>query len=217
MTDSAVFAYPYGRPGGMIEDGILGGTSPTGDPDSYFPEVWELLRERFSVRSFLDVGCGVGHAMAFMASRPGVDDVLGLEGSEKVLVHHVLPGRALRHDLTARYVRAEGGVFDMVWCCELAEHLDECYAPELVATLSRNAGKVLAFCAATPGWGGHHHVNCRPPEYWIERLTGGGLLYYQEGLTLECRSLCTANAYRSDRNYFGRSGLVFTTAAIDGK
>jgi hypothetical protein len=53
---------------------------------------------------------------------------------------------------------------------------------------------------ALPGQPGHHHVNCQPSRYWVQRLKGIGFdLDYR--LTRYARTLGHA--------YFLRSGLVF--------
>jgi hypothetical protein len=53
----------------------------------------------------------------------------------------------------------------------------------------------------TPGQGGHHHVNCQPPEYWIGVLAGAGFRHDPE-LTRQAKAL-------TPTGYFDWSGLVF--------
>jgi hypothetical protein len=98
---------------------------------------------------------------------------------------------------------------DLVWCCELAEHVAPEFEDNVVRTVTETCGKALAFCAAPPGAGGYHHVNCQPSEHWIRKLEAAGLCYRPD-LTEHARSLCTEANGRSAHNYFRRSGLIFT-------
>jgi hypothetical protein len=200
----------------LLEYGHLGGTTRGGDPDSWFPELWDWACRTFHVRSVLDIGCGAGHAMQWFYRRSDFIDVGGVD-CEQVLSHHVLrpnEGRGVAlwaHDLTTGAIdlTATEGRHDLVWCCDVAEHVEEKFVDNVVKTLAVNTGKVLAFCAAPKGAGGYHHVNCQDPPYWVDRLTAAGLAHRPE-LTAHARSLCTEANGRSAHNYFRRSGLIFT-------
>jgi len=61
------------------------------------------------------------------------------------------------------------GKYDLAMCIEVAEHLPESRANELVKTLTSVAPTVL-FSAAVPGQGGHGHINCQPKSYWVEKF-----------------------------------------------
>ncbi len=54
---------------------------------------------------------------------------------------------------------------------------------------------------AQPGQPGHHHVNCQPEEYWVERLREVGFAS-DERLTEESR-VCAENGHYHNR------GLLF--------
>jgi hypothetical protein len=58
-----------------------------------------------------------------------------------------------------------GRKFDVTLCLEVAEHLDEQFAPTLIDNLTRHSDRVV-FSAACPDQPGQHHVNCRWPSYW---------------------------------------------------
>lgn len=203
--------------GGLaLQFGHLGGTATGGDPDSWCPEVWDWLVEDFGARSALDVGCGVGFAQEYFYERGlfsfGVD-------CAQVLEHH----RLTKRDGAPLFVRSHDFTtgpcllaypFDLAWCCEVAEHVSPEFEDHIVQTVARNARKVIAFSSAPKGAGGFHHVNCRPPEHWVERFLAAGWAYDQER-TLRARLLSDWSNGRGPHNYFRRSGLVFTPCKSD--
>lgn len=71
--------------------------------------------------------------------------------------------------------------YDLALSFELAEHLPERYADNLVDTLA-NAGDTIVMTAATPGQGGTHHVNEQPREYWYEKFQSRGFEYDSEAV-----------------------------------
>lgn len=59
--------------------------------------------------------------------------------------------------------------FDLCMCIEVAEHLPEDRAEDLVKRLIHTSNTIL-FSAAVPGQGGYGHINCQPKEYWIDKF-----------------------------------------------
>lgn len=94
----------------------LGGYVVGGDEATWFPELWAWLVESMDVSSVLDVGCGDGQAVHEFA-RLGctVQGIDGVPQDDPLIVEHdftqgpYLPDR----------------VFDMIWCCEFVEHIEE--------------------------------------------------------------------------------------------
>lgn len=206
MSSIPCWDNPCLREGGeRLDFGHLGGTSTVGDTDSWFPELWTWLVGDFSALSVLDVGCGVGYAQRFFIDA-GLE-AIGLD-CEQMRPYHLLPEHLRSHDLTTGPWVGES-LFDLVWCCDVAEHIEEQFVQNVIDTLVKNCGKVLAFCAAPCGSGGYHHVNVNDGPYWINKLEAAGLKWRQD-LTEKGRSLCPASYGRSPYNYFRRSGLVFT-------
>lgn len=195
---------PSSSDGKRLDFGRLGGTATSGDKDSWFPELWSWLINKFEIKSMFDVGCGVGFCMEFFHKNKilchGID-------CKEVLEYHRMREYTSNHDLidSPFYYMA-----DLVWCCEVAEHIAPEFVDNIVQTLIKSTNKVLALCAAPQGAGGYNHVNCQNPEYWIELLTQSNVLEYKEDLTKEARSLCSESYNRSPNNYFRRSGLIFT-------
>jgi trans-aconitate methyltransferase len=198
---------PCTNGGDRLDFGHLGGTVTGGDRDSWYPELWDWLRQSFDVKSMLDVGCGAGYSQRFF-HESGVATI-GLDCKE-VLAYHVMkdPCSVITHDLTQWAWVCEHRL-DLVWCCEVVEHIEEKFVQHVVNTLAKNTGKVLAMTAAPRGAGGYHHVNCQDSPYWISLLEAAGLKFRQE-LTDHARGLCTEAYGRGPNNYFRRSGMVFT-------
>ena len=125
------------------------------------PVVLSLL----SVKSVVDVGCGVGSWAAEFAAN-GVLDICGVDGDYVDRSQlRIRPDQFLARDLT-KSLRLDR-TFDLAACLEVAEHLPKATAKRLVADLTSLAPCVL-FSAAIPGQGGAHHVNEQYLPYWID-------------------------------------------------
>lgn len=147
---------------------------------------------------YLDVGCGPGHLCVLMARMGafalGVD--IGLTGDERRSALAFEPDAVRqrchleRADLTAAGLDWGRGVYDLVACLEVAEHLPPAAGPGLCTALAAAVAPEghLLFSAATPGQGGAGHLNERPHEYWQELLEGAGL-QLRRRLTLRLRQV----------------------------
>jgi SAM-dependent methyltransferase len=131
------------------------------------PIVLSLL----SVKSVIDVGCGLGAwAAEFLAN--GVPDVWGIDGDYVDRSQlRIPPSRFLPRDLTKtlQFDRT----FDLAVCLEVAEHLPGPRAQGLVVDLTSLAPCVL-FSAAVPGQRGTNHINEQYLPYWIDLFQGQG-------------------------------------------
>lgn len=173
----------------------LGGNGRHGDIGTFCPRLWRFLAERFAARSVLDVGCGEGHAVAFFRGLGLIAH--GIDGLP-INIHRAVTPIAL-HDLTAGPYMYP---VDLVWSCEVAEHIDEDKVDYYLETLTN--GKIIAMTHGLPGQPGHHHVNNQPAEYWIEKMRGRGYdldPYNEVYITISKRD--------EIQSYFSRSGLVF--------
>lgn len=183
-------------------DGELGGCAvgEIGDPFSYVPEVWRWLIDELGVTSVLDVGCGMGYAAKWFVERGCL--ALGIEGSREVAARCVCP--VALHDFTAG-VPAPFlvGEWDLAWCSEFLEHIDEEYLPDVFYVLRKC--RHVAVTAATPGQPGHHHVNCQPTAYWVEKFAEHGF-GHMPGLSGHLRWVA---AKHYPGSYFSRVGMLF--------
>jgi SAM-dependent methyltransferase len=174
----------------------LGGFTPGGDPASWYPALWDALVVDLGVRSVIDVGCGEGQAAEFFYEAGcEVEGVDGCEATDYdwLVVHDYTTGPYLPKRR-----------FDLCWACEFVEHVKEIFVLNFVTTFL--AADLLLMSHATPGQGGHHHVNCQPSRYWIDLL---GLHGFQHDpwLSIAARELAAENP--APHNYFARTGLAF--------
>ena len=169
-----------------------------GDLHTWCPQLWRLLTERFGVRSVLDVGCGEGHAVLHF-HRLGLH-AHGIDGLLANVRRAVTP--IALHDLLAGpYVMP----VDLVWSCEVAEHIRRDKVGHYVDTLAH--GRIIAMIHAVPRQGGHHHVACQPDDDWIRLITERGYVLAPENATL--REVAGKDLVC---NHFSASGLVFLRA-----
>lgn len=102
----------------------------------------------------IDVGCGPG--IYVKALRELGHDVIGIDPDKRCAE-------------TVKSMFDEDGKYDLAICLEVAEHIDEELADNVVKKLTELAPKII-FSAAVPGQGGHGHINCQPKEYWEHKF-----------------------------------------------
>lgn len=102
----------------------------------------------------IDVGCGPG--IYVQALRDAGFNVVGIDPDK-------------RCPEIVRSMFDEHGKYDLALCLEVAEHIDESLADDVVKKLVELA-PVIIFSAALPGQGGHGHINCQPKEYWERKF-----------------------------------------------
>jgi hypothetical protein len=197
-----VIEYRHGQAIGGKGFEHLGGYVPGGDPNTYYPALWEWLVDDYGVRSVLDVGCGDGQALDWFAGQGCT--VYGIDGIEQPE-----DDRIEQHDFTKGPWKVRGnriaGAYDLVWCCEFVEHVEEQYVPNFLEAFL--ASPLVLLTHALPGQGGHHHVNCQADGYWIWQAGKIGYACDLE-LTHRCRALAAQEDIPEHANYFARSGLV---------
>lgn len=179
-------------------DDHLGGCNIYGDPACECPKMWQYLKVQYDVKSVVDVGCGFGFHTYYFKNILDCD-VLGVEGSSKVVEISLLPNDIICHDYTTGpFVPKK--CYDLCWCIEFVEHVDSSYIRNFMATFKKC--RVLAMTHGLPGQAGYHHVNCQSPEYWIELLSDHGFRL-NTSVTDRCRELAKIDcedyiAWRSD-------------------
>jgi SAM-dependent methyltransferase len=129
-----------------------------------------FVTDLIAPKSVLDVGCGSGAwSRAFLDNDvPSLRAIDGDYARSSLLIDeaHFTPVNLANFD-------GNLGMFDLVACIEVAEHLDADRAAGFVQLLCNHSPAVL-FPAAPPGQGGTHHVNEQPLSYWAEHFAKRG-------------------------------------------
>ena len=184
-----------------------------GDPKSWTPHLWEYFIDSLKVEGrILDVGSGLGYTAWWWEKTSEIStntniewggvEVTAIEGLPFNVKNAVIPTKLI--DLSKEsYIPSEK--FDLIWSCEVAEHINESVVDYYLDTISNT--RLLAMTAAPPGDGGHHHVNCQLPDYWIDKLREKGMRFSFE-LTTHARQRATCLA-PGMTSHFSRNGLIF--------
>lgn len=127
----------------------------------------------FKGASIIDCGCGIGSwGFECEYDYDGIDCNVP---EDKLVIEKY---RFKNHDLRFPIKWGQTDVeyeYSLVLCLEVAEHLEEKYADQLIDTLCSLGNKVL-FGAAIPGQGGDNHYNEQWQMYWAEKFIARGFV-----------------------------------------
>lgn len=163
----------------------------------------DILADAFGALTALDVGCGCGYVIERLDQRGMY--VHGIDGSPNALaaVPASVRKRVSLFDIESRdFVSPKYG---LVICTEVAEHLPAIHASRLVRLLCECAFGPIFFTAATPGQGGHDHINEQPPEYWTSK-------FFERGKTLcerESADMRETLGSITGMPWFAKTSMVF--------
>lgn len=174
---------------------------PHGDPYTWTPLLWDWIIEYLHPKSILDLGCGEGHATKYFLERGVLAH--GVDGSIEAFNHAVISQQQFfLFDLTSTISDNDYkffSTFDLIWCCEFVEHLEEKYIENLLNVIC--CGNHIAMTHAFPGQNGYHHVNCQLPEYWVNKIISRNF-FLDWPMSIGSRIL-------APNTHWGRSGLIF--------
>lgn len=164
----------------------------------------DALCNFFGITSLVDIGCGNGEATRIYADM-GID-VTGVDGDWTRLPND---SRFILHDFTKGVLNI--GPFDLAYSIEFLEHLHEEYLPNVMPLFAQCNYAVVT--AALPGQKGHHHVNCRKPEYWHDVFRQWNL-YYDDKVTQALKKQSTMQKASGPHTgkciqFFKRTGMFF--------
>lgn len=175
----------------------LGGNVIGGDPNTFYPKLWDFFIERYRPKNILDVGCGEGYSLNFFKERGletyGID---GLESNVQKCIEMGHKGTVVDFTVSSFYSEKP---FDFGWCCEVVEHIEEKYVQNIIDSFK--CCKYIAMTHAVPGQGGYHHVNCQPSPYWISLMENNGFSFLKDDTIVSKLYDC--------RPYYHKSGLIF--------
>ncbi len=134
-------------------------------PKQIVPIIIDLVKPK----SVVDIGCGLG-TFLYVFKENGISDVKGIDGewvNLKLLEKYISIDEFSKENLSD-FVDVKRK-FDLAICLEVAEHIEECNADNLLKTLT-NASDLILFSAAIPLQSGQFHVNEKWPTYWKDKF-----------------------------------------------
>ena len=166
--------------GGKGDAKHLGGFTDI-DMHGISPAVWKHAVEKWTVQSFLDVGCGRGISTSWFYTH-GLRTQC-VEGSHDAIEQSMFPDKSLlvEHDFSRGPWWPEK-TFDAVWSVEFLEHVNLQFHYNYISTFRKAA---ILFVTSSR-WGGWHHVEVHNDEWWIRKYEAYGFVY-DEKLTNEIR------------------------------
>lgn len=153
--------------------GHLGGCSS--HRGTFVPVVWDKMIEFYNIKSVIDVGCGYGHSLKYFLEK-GLDGI-GIEGWDWAINESLVKDHVVKHDYTlGEYIPDKD--FDLGWCCEFVEHVEEKYIGNFIVTLKKC--QCVAMTHAFRRQRGYHHVNKQNPPYWLSVFEKEGFTYLEQ-------------------------------------
>ena len=134
-----------------------------------------FLLSQFKISSIIDIGCGIGTWLA-VAKEKGINDIVGIDGAyvDKKLLH-IGTDCFKEQDLSQPFNLERK--FDMAFCLEVGEHIEQSNASTLIDSLTSHADLIL-ISAAIPGQEGDGHINEQWVDYWVEKFANHDFLFY---------------------------------------
>jgi len=132
-------------------------------------EIVSILNKALHPKTVVDIGCGTGTFLN-QFKKMGVQKVLGIDGpwAKNDLLYQNLE----EHEFIEMNLEGPiklGTRFDLALCLEVAEHLHEQYADNLITALIQ-LSDIIIFSAAIPFQGGQNHINEQWPDYWKKKF-----------------------------------------------
>ncbi len=134
-----------------------------------------FLIKTFNITSMLDIGCSVG-GMVRLAEELGIEST-GIEGDwtlgnywDDIAVHV--------HDFTEGPCGGLADQYDLAWCIEFLEHVEEQYMSNYMEAFQRC--NYVVCTAAPPSAVNAHHFNLQDHLYWQKKFADAGFNYDDE-------------------------------------
>lgn len=158
------------------------------------------------IESMLDVGCGPG-GMVELAEWYGLDSH-GIDGDYTLKRYN--ENNFTIHDFSKGNSPIDKN-YDLAWSCEFVEHVDEKYIKNYMPDFQRAKYVVMTFSEK----GGHHHVNVKPAEYWIDVFSDYGFEFdmYETGIIRDVSTMNTTGKF-TKKQFVKTNGLFFRSKQI---
>jgi len=180
----------------------LGGGTPRCWRDS---GALAFMQKSHQIKSMIDVGCGLGaqvmRAKSLGIEAIGIDGDHTIDYRETLIEYkdrygdydpitgkggyHPADQSELMKDIKDTFILHDFTMgkceelssrhFDLGWCVEFLEHVEEKYISNYMDILKRC--KYVICTHALPEKGGHHHVNCQTEDYWIQKFKEFGMSF----------------------------------------
>jgi len=196
----------------MVDEGHLGGFIIQNDPATFLPNLWKYICETYSVKSVIDVGCGMGYSIPEF--KKYANKVIAIDGSEYVKTHSPLKDLIKQFDFSKeKYLVDE--IYDLAWSSEFVEHVHEKYIDNYFDIFKNS--RYCAITYADIQQSGHHHVNCQSENYWIKKFEDSGFEFLHDELKVlkeqAYKDAITYNPQYKDNHFYNR-GLFFKNKGI---
>jgi hypothetical protein len=131
--------------------------------------VFEDIVEKYQIKTMIDIGCGPGGMKELAEQKQVIWH--GIDGDPSIIDNS---SNTTLHDFTLGKP-AISQTFDLAWSVEFLEHVYEEYMDNYMNVFS--LANFVCCTAAPPGKKGHHHVNCRDLDYWVDAFKQYGFKY----------------------------------------
>lgn len=170
-------------------------------------EVLPLVFKICTIKSILDVGCGLGTWLA-VSKDLGVEDITGVDGDwvNRDLLE-IKNDDFINHDLNKPLNLNKK--FDLVISLEVAEHIEIDKAEIFIESLVKHSDIIL-FSAAIKNQGGQNHLNEQDPEYWSKIFKAFGFEFYDILRPLIWNNSFIEYWYRQNIFIVARKGVLNT-------
>ena len=167
---------------------------------------------KLGISSMIDIGCGIGSFLSG-AKAHGLLNLCGVEIGYEAAKPHLVSDVAEFIKFGNAAVVSDFGRYDASVSIEVAEHLPKEQADAFCKNLAQSASRMIVMTAAGPGQEGVHHFNCRPRQYWIEKIESLGFKY-REDLSRKISEGWARNVPNIPR-YLTKNVIVFKRAIDD--
>lgn len=128
----------------------------------------DIVLRTFNPKSVIDFGCGTADVLCPFEKKQ--INILGIDGSVANRNHcHINKDNFFLFDIRKPYKSKEK--YDLCFCLEVAEHIEEKYSDTLINNLIQSSSNIV-FTAAPPGQEGLCHINLKPYDWWIQKFEG---------------------------------------------